>query len=250
MFDEQNQNNGVEDILAATETAAPAVAAPPGPPSALAGGKLQPVQSNLNPAVMPLEQMSGGGRAGFPFKKIMALIIVVAVLGGGAAAGYFWWQGRGSEGPLGPINVVGQPNQEPAATPPTVEDSSQGSNGINQALDQFQQNSINSAINPFAAPPGADNSPAAAPVAAPILDTDQDGLNDADETAAGTNPRLVDSDADGLSDWEEVTVFGTNPLNSDTDSDNYTDGAEVQNGYNPNGPGKLLDFEKAKSEAQ
>ena len=52
------------------------------------------------------------------------------------------------------------------------------------------------------------------------------------------NP-AIDSDNDGLTDAEEK-IYGTNPFNPDTDGDGYLDGAEVKGGYNPNGPGKLL----------
>lgn len=48
----------------------------------------------------------------------------------------------------------------------------------------------------------------------------------------------IDSDDDGLSDANEK-VFGTNPKNPDTDGDGYKDGSEVLNGYNPKGPGKM-----------
>src|SRR3989338_9141546 len=60
------------------------------------------------------------------------------------------------------------------------------------------------------------------------------------ETQLGTNPNNPDTDADGLFDKEEVDVYQTNPLNPDTDGDTYKDGDEVKNGYNPSGPGKLL----------
>ena len=54
-----------------------------------------------------------------------------------------------------------------------------------------------------------------------------------------TKPDMtLDSDNDGLTDAEEE-VYGTDKNNSDTDGDGYTDGAEVQNGYNPLGEGKL-----------
>jgi len=49
----------------------------------------------------------------------------------------------------------------------------------------------------------------------------------------------LDSDQDGLSDADELNVYGTNPLKSDTDGDGYLDGEEVKNGYNPLGEGRL-----------
>lgn len=96
-----------------------------------------------------------------------------------------------------------------------------------------------------------------------ILDEDGDGLSDAEETAIGSDPKLPDTDNDGLSDKDEVRIhrtsptnpdtdndglydkeeiftYQTNPLDPDTDNDTYLDGVEVQNGYNPNGEGLLI----------
>lgn len=53
------------------------------------------------------------------------------------------------------------------------------------------------------------------------------------------NPNL-DSDQDGLTDAEELNIYQTNPLQADSDSDGYTDGDEVRAGYNPLGTGKLI----------
>ncbi|MCX6794749.1 MAG: hypothetical protein NTY31_02055 [Candidatus Falkowbacteria bacterium] len=52
--------------------------------------------------------------------------------------------------------------------------------------------------------------------------------------------KLQDSDGDGLSDEEETNKYKTDPFNPDTDGDGYKDGEEVKNGFNPNGPGKLI----------
>lgn len=46
-----------------------------------------------------------------------------------------------------------------------------------------------------------------------------------------------DADGDGLPD-EEEPKYKTDPNNRDTDGDGHLDGQEVQNGYNPLGPGK------------
>lgn len=71
-------------------------------------------------------------------------------------------------------------------------------------------------------------------------DTDTDGLNDRDELRVHkTNPILADSDNDAINDRDEIFTWKTNPNNPDTDADTYQDGVEVQNGYDPNGPGKL-----------
>lgn len=82
------------------------------------------------------------------------------------------------------------------------------------------------------------------------IDTDGDGLSDADEAQYKTDLRLVDSDQDGLTDREEIKVYGTNPLDSDTDDDRYLDGEEVKKMYNPKGKGKLFDIKEEIEKAE
>ena len=55
----------------------------------------------------------------------------------------------------------------------------------------------------------------------------------------GAAAAALDSDNDGLTDAEEK-IYGTDPHNPDTDGDGYLDGAEVKAGYNPLGAGKLV----------
>jgi hypothetical protein len=73
------------------------------------------------------------------------------------------------------------------------------------------------------------------PVAAPPddVDSDGDGLSDAQEAALGTDPANPDTDEDGLLDGAEVTA-ATDPTLSDTDGDGFGDNAEVANGTDPN----------------
>jgi len=49
----------------------------------------------------------------------------------------------------------------------------------------------------------------------------------------------LDSDQDGLTDAEELNIYQTNPLQADSDGDGYLDGDEVKAGYNPLGEGLL-----------
>jgi hypothetical protein len=65
------------------------------------------------------------------------------------------------------------------------------------------------------------------------LDTDGDGLTDAEEAELNTDPALVDTDEDGLTDGQETAEIGTAPLAPDTDGDGILDGDEVAQGTNP-----------------
>ena len=76
------------------------------------------------------------------------------------------------------------------------------------------------------------------------FDTDKDGLNDFAEIWFGTDPKKADTDGDELTDFEEVFIYHTDPHLTDTDNDNYPDKTEVNNGYNPAGPGKLYEKKK------
>ena len=69
---------------------------------------------------------------------------------------------------------------------------------------------------PAAAPPAEEPDPGAG------LDSDGDGLTDAEEAEIGTDPSLFDTDADGLSDGEEAAL-GTDPFGNDTDGDGVVD---------------------------
>ena len=53
-----------------------------------------------------------------------------------------------------------------------------------------------------------------------------------ENTLGTTNNIFLDSDQDGLTDAEERT-YGTDPRNRDTDNDSYSDGAEIKAGYDP-----------------
>jgi hypothetical protein len=58
-------------------------------------------------------------------------------------------------------------------------------------------------------------------------DSDGDGVNDADEWSAGTDPYNADSDGDGLTDGLELTLGVTNPLNADSNNNGCPDGEEA-----------------------
>lgn len=63
-------------------------------------------------------------------------------------------------------------------------------------------------------------------------DTDADGLTNAEELTAATEPANPDTDADGVRDGQEV-FDGTDPLNPDSDADGIGDGDETGLGLDP-----------------
>ncbi|MFH0779476.1 MAG: hypothetical protein V1928_01320 [Parcubacteria group bacterium] len=81
------------------------------------------------------------------------------------------------------------------------------------------------------------------------INSDADSLIDAQEAEFGTNPLKADTDNDGLNDYDEAMVYMTNPLNPDTDGDSFLDGDEVSHGYDPKGPGKLLNLQSGTNNA-
>jgi hypothetical protein len=64
-------------------------------------------------------------------------------------------------------------------------------------------------------------------------DVDDDGLNNSNEIARGTNLTDADTDRDGLSDGAEVHQHGTDPTVADTDEDGIADAAEIKHGTDP-----------------
>jgi len=71
-------------------------------------------------------------------------------------------------------------------------------------------------------PPTADPTDSETPLL-PTGDADGDGLNNADESAAGSNPYNPDSDFDGLTDAVETNLTGTDPASSDSNHDGVSD---------------------------
>jgi hypothetical protein len=65
------------------------------------------------------------------------------------------------------------------------------------------------------------------------VDTDSDGLTDAEEAAAGTDPNNPDSDGDGVNDRLEVQRDDLDPTNPDSDGDGLNDGKELDFSCDP-----------------
>ena len=58
-------------------------------------------------------------------------------------------------------------------------------------------------------------------------DNDNDGLSNAQESAAGTSPYSVDTDGDRLSDYAEYLLYGSDPSLPDTDAGGRRDSDEI-----------------------
>jgi hypothetical protein len=98
---------------------------------------------------------------------------------------------------------------------------------------------------PVAAPiltPPADLStatPAILDLAATTSSSTEIVMNEESSGRDGSNlPPLLDSDNDGLGE-EEETVLGTSPVSADSNGNGYPDLVEVNNNYNPAGTGRL-----------
>ena len=70
------------------------------------------------------------------------------------------------------------------------------------------------------------------------VDSDGDGLTDAEEMDLGTDPNDPDSDGDGLNDGYEIDI-GTDPNDPDSDDDGIPDGTEIDIGTDPNDPNDM-----------
>ncbi|MGA9520478.1 MAG: IPT/TIG domain-containing protein [Myxococcaceae bacterium] len=66
-----------------------------------------------------------------------------------------------------------------------------------------------------------------------LADTDGDGLNDAQELSAGSNPRLRDSDGDTIEDAVEREAWHSSPTHQDSDGDGLGDASELRFGTSP-----------------
>jgi hypothetical protein len=158
---------------------------------------------------------TSGNKGGF--KKIATVFLVILILAGLALAG-FWAYGK---------FFKSKPIEEGLPEDTNLND-------VLEDLNDDLQKEADIQIEPD------DNTPNPEDVVMiEVKDTDGDKLSDLEEETIGTNPNKVDSDFDGLSDYDEVRVYLTNPVKADSDNDGYVDGLEVQNGYDPLGPGKL-----------
>lgn len=202
MFDEQ-EKKPVEDMFDGL--------ASPTPPARPNNGS--PIMSppSARPMPEPALETYVAPRSRHLLKAILILVVVIVLVGGAAFAAWRIMSQTSNPGSV----VQSVPSDSVVSTPPVI-------------------------TEPAATTPSP-HQPATPPAnQASFLDSDGDGLTNAEELSAGTLSNKPDTDSDGLGDREELKVYGTDPLKADTDGDGYSDGMEVSGGYNPNGPGKLF----------
>ncbi|MFA5946224.1 MAG: hypothetical protein WC802_04935 [Patescibacteria group bacterium] len=184
-----------------------------------------PITPSSAPApVMPAPQEGGVSNPalskGGTLKTIIILLVALVVIAGSAYLAYALIMK-----PVQSTMIVPQ-TETPAVGAPLVPASTVDANAV--------------PTEPAPTLPDVATPPTATIGQSTFLDSDGDGLTNAQELEAGTSSTNPDTDGDGLGDKEEVQVYGTDPLRTDTDGDGFLDGAEVTAGFNPNGPGKLL----------
>ncbi len=240
MFENAPENLPVDDIFDKVEPSAAPPARGGGQPQGVApsagAARPSPLKPVQRPAVPPAPaDLAALEEPGMGYQRILLFvgigIVIVGVIG---AAVFFTLRRVATPATNVPVANVNAPAANtnanvPVITPPPAPPSQGGENANTNVNAPAANTNVNANVNANANAPG--------PI---IIDSDGDGLTDADERSLGTDPTKTDTDGDELSDWDEVRVYRTNPLNADTDGDTYLDGEEVRNGYDPNGPGRLL----------
>lgn len=183
----------------------------PMPPNALKSGMLKPVHpagGSAQPAkveVMPrLESAEDGVRPNVG--KILFGIFLIAFLGALGYGGWFVW-GKFRSG------AVTLPLAQNKAVAPVVSTSITTISSVGDESSNILFGDV---------------------------DSDGDGLSNAEEKGLGTDQNNADTDADGLSDGDEVRIWRTDPTMKDTDGDSFNDGDEIKNGYSPLIKGQIL----------
>lgn len=206
-----------------------------GPPSALGAGILKKKLTGAGglPISEPgtlTEPMLYPAKA--PVLGKILMVVVILVIAGGVGYGAWWiyssyiMKAPQVKAPVTEQTIpIEQPRDEvPAEQPTTTEEEGE--------FPTVQTTSTEAATT---TPMPPEETPGAA------VDSDKDGLNDAQEEQMKTDPLNQDSDKDGLTDGDEVLIWKTDPTNKDSDGDGYLDGEEANHGYNPLGPGKLFE---------
>lgn len=207
------------------------------------GGAQEPIdifsEADVSPTPIAGEIMEEGVKAGFPMKIVAIIVGIVVVLGVVGAGVYFFVLNKPTPEPVPLEEVILE--EQPVNEEIPLEEGTVEEQPVNETTTIQNQNG--EVVPPPVTSPTESVVPVVPPLntsITPAVDSDGDGLTDEEEGRYGTDKNVVDTDNDGLSDREEIQVYKTNPVNPDTDGDGFSDGTEVKNGFNPNGPGKLV----------
>jgi len=215
------QGQPLADMFADVDPVAQANQNTLGRPSAVQSGKIKPVSNTAytpsqQPA--PLDPLMFSEASGGKLNKIIIILVVVLLVLALGAGAYYMIAVKGKiKTPINEninTNQIINTNSNENTNEFDMTDSD--SDGLTDEEEtQYNTNAL-------------------------LADTDGDTLSDREEVKTyQTDPLTMDSDGDGLNDGEEVNIWNSNPVLVDSDNDSYPDGIEIQNGYNPNGPGKL-----------
>jgi len=222
---QQNNRQPIDDIFAETDK-----------PNNNSGGNIEAHRVGLTAANTTANVANEGApltvsdnetsKPKLPLFKISAIIVVAAIL---ILSGYLVYSKFFKAAPAAVVDT-------PSAN--TVNNQATNIAPIVETAPAIVPASEQNVVSP--APVSETSNSTSTPVAASTLDSDSDGLADAEEAIYGTNPSVADTDGDGLTDYDEVKIYHTNPLVADTDGDTYLDGAEVKSGYDPNVKGAKM----------
>lgn len=174
---------------------------------------VQPVTPGMDP------EPAGGNRKYFVVGFLVLLLIGIIV------GGYFAYA---------KFSSMVNKDEEPAAAETSTEtgkpEAATGTKPAVETSDSPVSTTTGSVVD------AASATPTSSPLAGETATTTA-----ATSTVDNAVDKTKDSDSDGLSDYEEVNFYKSNPAVADTDGDGFADGAEVKNGFNPLGAGKMID---------
>jgi hypothetical protein len=210
---DQASDGHVQDIFASVES--PTASQP-------VGSSSQPFAQPFMPAGIPSssQPVSQAIPKSGVNAKVVLIILVVLILAGAGALAYLQYFKKTPPQIIVPeaINTV---SELPATTTEV------GATAIDEVI-----------ITPTSTDNQTSTEPGTSDITEPISSVEVEPSVVVDNPIPEANPNL-DSDQDGLTDAEELNIYQTNPLQADSDGDGYTDGDEVRAGYNPLGEGKL-----------
>jgi len=203
--------NAVQDIFANVESPAPSLptnSQPFGQPSMPAG-----LPTNSQPVSQAIPK--SGGKA-----KLILISLAVLILAAGGALAYLQYFKKTPPEVITPEAIVSDGNSLVIPTEVTPAEVTTSESAVVTTTDLTGTGTLDSGVIEPAT-------------------SSETGLSVLVEQPTPEVANNLDSDQDGLTDAEELNIYQTNPLQADTDGDGYIDGDEVKTGHNPLGEGLL-----------